>query len=62
MAGTLLMHVGIDLTKEAIWDTRNGLDTFEYISVIIITLVMTVFGMTAGLATGITFSQQILLR
>lgn len=53
MAGCLLIHVGVDLTKEGIWDSRKGLDNFEYASVIIIALVMTSYGLTAGLALGV---------
>lgn len=53
MAECLLIHVGVDLTKEGIWDSRNGLDNFEYASVIIIALVMTSYGLTAGLALGV---------
>jgi sulfate permease, SulP family len=64
MAGCLLMHVGIDLSKEALYDSRRGLDSFEYYSVVLITLVMTFYGMTAGLGFGIicatiTFTLQV---
>lgn len=64
MAGCLLLHVGVDLTKEGIWDSRIGLDDFEYASVLTIALVMTFYGLTAGLVLGVvcaamTFTLQI---
>ena len=64
MAGCLLCHVGIDLTKEGVWDSRKGLDTYEYISALLIAIVMTFYGLTAGLVLGvilaaITFTIQI---
>ena len=64
MAGCVLCQVGIDLTKEGVWDSRSGLDTYEYISALLITIVMTFYGLTAGLVLGvilaaITFTIQI---
>ena len=53
MAGCLLMHIGSDLTKEALWDSIGAFDVFEYGSVVAITIVMTAYGMTAGLALGV---------
>jgi sulfate permease, SulP family len=53
MAGCLLMHIGSDLTKEALWDSIGTFDIFEYGSVVAITIVMTAYGMTAGLALGV---------
>ena len=53
MAGCLLMHIGTELTKEALWDSIGTFDVFEYGSVIAITIVMTAYGMTAGLALGV---------
>jgi SulP family sulfate permease len=44
MAGALLFHAGIDLSKEALVDTYDGLDAFEYGSVVAITAVMTIYG------------------
>ena len=32
MGGCLLMHIGIDLTKEALYDSYNSFDVFEYFS------------------------------
>lgn len=53
MPGCLLIHIGIDLTKEGVWDSYQTFDAFEYGSIIAITVVMTVYGMTAGLALGV---------
>jgi SulP family sulfate permease len=44
MAGCLLFHVGVDLTKEALLDSLEGFDWFEYGSVVAITIVMTTYG------------------
>ncbi|OQR85715.1 Sulfate Permease (SulP) Family, partial [Thraustotheca clavata] len=52
MAGCLMIHVGLDLCKEAVVDTYNELDLFEYINVWIIALTMTFWGMNEGLAVG----------
>lgn len=63
MTGCILMHVGVDLTKEAILDSYPTFDIYEYISVIIITIVMTTYDLTTGLAVGaicaaVTFTLQ----
>lgn len=63
MAGCLLLHVGIDLTKEALYDTYGIFDKFEYTTILVITFIMTTFGMTAGLAfcvicAALTFTVQ----
>ena len=53
MAGCLLMHIGSDLIKEALWDSIGVFDKYECGSVLAITIVMTAYGMTAGLALGV---------
>ena len=53
MAGCLLMHIGSDLIKEALWDSIGVFDKYECASVLAITIVMTAYGMTAGLALGV---------
>ncbi|CAK4100881.1 unnamed protein product [Aphanomyces euteiches] len=63
MAGCLMVHVGLDLCKEAVVDTYRDLDRFEYATVWIIALTMTFWGMNEGLAVGallacITFVAQ----
>ena len=32
MGGCLLMHIGVDLTKEALYDSYSSFDVFEYVS------------------------------
>ncbi|CAK0901671.1 unnamed protein product, partial [Prorocentrum cordatum] len=54
--GTLLIHVGLDLSKEALVDSLEGFDTFEYSCVVLITITMTIFGMTTGLGFGLVLS------
>mmetsp|Transcript_3778 Transcript_3778/g.5864 ORF Transcript_3778/g.5864 Transcript_3778/m.5864 type:complete len:872 (+) Transcript_3778:121-2736(+) len=63
MAGCLLIHVGIDLFSEAVFDSYGAFDIFEYGSILIITATMTAYGMTAGLGAGVvlaalTFTSQ----
>jgi SulP family sulfate permease len=53
MAGTLLLHMGVDLTLEGVYDSIGQYDNFEYAGIWLITVVMTVWGMTAALISGI---------
>ncbi|RHY28580.1 hypothetical protein DYB32_005866 [Aphanomyces invadans] len=53
MAGCLMVHVGLDLCKEAVVDTYAELDRFEYATVWVIALTMTFWGMNEGLAVGV---------
>eukprot|EP01034_Spumella_vulgaris_P030351 gene30351-37553_t len=53
MPGCLLIHIGIDLTREALIDSIGAFDGIEYASIVAITVVMTFNGMTAGLALGV---------
>ncbi len=53
MPGCLLLHIGVDLTREALWDSLGAFDAIEYASVVAITAVMTLYGMTYGLALGV---------
>ena len=53
MAGCILLHIGIDLTLEALLDSLGSFDTFEYATVWLIAIVMTAYGMTAGLGIGV---------
>ena len=49
MPGCLLLHVGMDLTAEALLDSWSSFDALEYGCIVAITTVMTFKGMTAGL-------------
>eukprot|EP00934_Nitzschia_sp_Nitz4_P003240 Nitzschia sp. Nitz4//scaffold23_size168460//142616//145687//NITZ4_002245-RA/size168460-snap-gene-0.168-mRNA-1//-1//CDS//3329543713//3230//frame0 len=53
VAGTLLLHIGIDLTLEGLYDSIGDFDTIEYLGIWAITIVMTVWGMTAALIAGV---------
>jgi SulP family sulfate permease len=53
MAGTLLLHIGVDLFLEGVWDSYGNYDRIEYLFIWVITLVMTTHGMTAALIAGI---------
>jgi sulfate permease, SulP family len=53
MAGTLLLHIGIDLVLEGLWDSFGNYDRIEYLFIWVITIVMTSYGMTAALIAGI---------
>lgn len=45
MAGTLLLHVGLDLFLEGVWDSYGSFDALEYAGVWLIVVVMTLYGM-----------------
>ncbi|KAG7345863.1 cyclic nucleotide-binding protein [Nitzschia inconspicua] len=53
LAGTLLLHIGIDLVLEGVYDSIGQYDYLEYAGIWLITIVMTVWGMTAALIAGI---------
>jgi CRP-like cAMP-binding protein/anti-anti-sigma regulatory factor len=53
MPGCLLIQIGIDLTVEALYDSAGAFDIIEYSSIVAITVVMTFYGMTAGLGLGV---------
>jgi len=48
--------VGIDLVREALIDSVGGFDAYEYITILALTIVMTLFGMTQGLMLGVFLS------
>jgi SulP family sulfate permease len=53
MAGTLLLHIGLDLFLEGVVDSLGKFDRFEYCGIWLITLSMTLHGMTAALLAGL---------
>ncbi|GAA6055562.1 hypothetical protein JCM3770_002489 [Rhodotorula araucariae] len=53
VVAALIFILGIDLVKEAVWDTYSRVSTFEYATIWIIILTMTVFDFTIGLAVGL---------
>ncbi|TYZ61927.1 hypothetical protein PybrP1_001369 [[Pythium] brassicae (nom. inval.)] len=52
MAGCLMIHIGLDLLKEALVDTYDELDALELGTVWVIAACMTFWGMNQGLAVG----------
>ncbi|EED93725.1 sulfate permease, partial [Thalassiosira pseudonana CCMP1335] len=53
MAGTLLLHCGVDLFLEGVRDSYGHYDYLEYIGIWTITIVMTLSGMEAALLAGV---------
>ena len=52
MAGTLLLHVGIDLFLEGVWDSYGKFDLLEYTGIWLIVIVMSIYGMEAAMVAG----------
>lgn len=53
MAGCLLLHVGIDLFLEAVYDSVGRFDYLEYAGIWLIVAVMTVAGLEAAMIAGV---------
>ncbi len=53
MAGTVLLHVGIDLFLEGSIESYGDYDKLEYTGIWLITIVMVLFGMDAALVAGV---------
>lgn len=53
VVGSLIFVLGIDLVKEAVWDTRHRVNKMEYITIWAITIGMTLFDFVLGLLIGI---------
>lgn len=53
MAGVILLHLGIDLIREALVDAFNDFDSLEYIGIWFVTVVIAIFGMEKGLLAGL---------
>ncbi|RDB21774.1 Uncharacterized protein C24H6.11c [Hypsizygus marmoreus] len=56
VVGALIFVLGIDLVKEAVWDTRHRTSRTEYITIISIMVCMTVWDFVAGVLFGIIAS------
>jgi SulP family sulfate permease len=52
MAGSLLLHVGIDLFLEGVWDSYGKFDWLEYTGIWLIAIVMSLYGMEAAMVMG----------
>jgi len=59
LAGCLILHVGLDLVKEALYDSLGAFDSLEYGCIVAIGFVMTVFGFSSGLLFALVASTLI---
>ena len=62
VVSALLFVLGIDLVKEALWDTRNRVSKPEYITIASIMVAMTVWDFVIGVLFGIIVSCERLHR
>ncbi|KAH9943577.1 sulfate transporter family-domain-containing protein [Amylocystis lapponica] len=56
VVGALIFVLGIDLVKEALWDTRHRVSRMEYITIASIMICMTVWDFVIGVVFGIVVS------
>ncbi|KAF2145708.1 uncharacterized protein K452DRAFT_220946 [Aplosporella prunicola CBS 121167] len=56
VVGTLIFYLGIDLLKEALWDTLGKLRWLEYLTIVIIVLVMGIYDFVWGVLVGIVLA------
>ncbi|KAF7291504.1 Sulfate transporter family protein [Mycena kentingensis (nom. inval.)] len=56
VVGALIFVLGIDLCKEALWDTRQRVSRSEYITIVLIMVCMTVWDFVIGVLFGIVVS------
>jgi SulP family sulfate permease len=56
VVGALIFVLGIDLVKEALWDTRHRVNRSEYLTIASIVVVMTVWDFVLGVLFGIVVS------
>ncbi|KAF9652510.1 hypothetical protein BDM02DRAFT_3089083 [Thelephora ganbajun] len=56
LVGALIFVLGIDLVKEALWDTRNRVNKLEYLTIVSIMITMTVWDFVFGVLFGIVAS------
>ena len=54
--GALIFVLGIDLVKEALWDTRHRTSRTEYITIVSIMICMTLWDFVVGVLFGIVVS------
>ena len=53
VVGSLIFHLGLDLVKEALWDTWGLVHRLEYITIALIVVAMAGFGFVEGIFLGI---------
>lgn len=59
LVGALIFVLGIDLVKEALWDTRNRVNKLEYLTIVSIMIAMTVWDFVFGVLFGIIASCEL---
>lgn len=59
LVGALIFVLGIDLVKEALWDTRNRVNKTEYLTIVSIMITMTVWDFVFGVLFGIVASCEL---
>ena len=62
LVGALIFVLGIDLVKEALWDTRHRVSKSEYLTIASIVVVMTVWDFVIGVLFGIVVSCKSILN
>ena len=53
LVGALIFVLGIDLVKEALWDTRGRISKSEYLTIVSIMVCMTLWDFVIGVLFGI---------
>ncbi|KAG0209674.1 hypothetical protein BGX28_010053 [Mortierella sp. GBA30] len=53
VVGSLIFHLGLDLVKEALWDTWGLVHHLEYLTIMLIVVAMAGFGFVEGIFLGI---------
>ncbi|KAF9371315.1 hypothetical protein CPB97_002050 [Podila verticillata] len=53
VVGSLIFHLGLDLVKEAMWDTWGLVHRLEYLTIALIVIAMAGFGFVEGIFLGI---------
>ena len=61
VVSALIFVLGIDLVKEALWDTRRRVRKPEYITIASIMVAMTVWDFVIGVLFGIIISCELVL-
>lgn len=56
LVGALIFHMGIELMKEALWDTYNLVHPLEYLTILLIVVTMGMVGFTEGIFLGIVLA------
>lgn len=56
VVGALIFVLGIDLIKEAVWDTRHRTSRSEYITIVAIMICMSLWDFVVGVLFGIVLA------